>query len=105
MSFFERVYNIVKNIPRGKVATYRQIAALVSTPRAARQVGYALRNLPEGSRLPWQRVINAQGMISIENMSATKQLQARRLQEDGIEVEFRDGNYWVDLEKYLWKPN
>lgn len=103
MNFFDQVYEIITQIPKGRVATYGQIAALISTPRAARQVGYALSQLPKDSHIPWQRVVNSHGMISIENMSIPKPAQAEYLQADGIEVKFRDGNYWVDMEKYLWR--
>ena len=103
MSFFAKVYEAVKKIPRGQVATYGQIAALVSSPRAAQIVGYALRSLPAHSKVPWHRVINGKGMISIENLAVSKREQASHLQKEGIAVELRDGNYWVDLEKYLWE--
>ena len=95
---------MVKQVPRGRVATYQQIAIAVSTPRAARMVGWALRALPDLHDVPWQRVINAKGMISIENLRAPKVLQVRILREEGIEVKEVDGNYFVDLEKYLWRP-
>lgn len=105
MNFFEKVYAWVKQIPRGRVATYGQIAGLVSSPRAARMVGYSLRNLPENTLIPWQRVINARGIISIENLAVPKAEQAKRLQAEGIAVKFKNGNYRVDLKKYLWKPH
>src|SRR3989344_839896 len=72
-------------------------------PRAARMVGTALRQLPSKSKIPWWRVINSRGMISIENLAVPKPEQARYLQVDGIKVKLRNGNYWVDLKKYLWK--
>ena len=102
VNFVDRVLDVVSNIPRGRVATYGQIAALVHTPRAARMVGRVLRNLRANSKVPWQRVINSRGMISIENLSVPKSGQAERLQKEGIKVIFKDGNYWVDLKKYLW---
>ncbi len=101
--FFDQVYFWVRKIPKGKVAAYSQIAALASTPRAARVVGLALSKLPGGSKIPWHRVIDSKGMISIENLVIPKAEQARRLQQEGIKVKFRDGNYWVDLKKYLWR--
>lgn len=101
--FFNRVYDAVRHIPRGRVATYQQIAIAVSTPRAARMVGWALRALPEGSGVPWQRVINSRGVISIQNLRAPKSLQARLLREEGVEVRTEAGNYTVDLDKYLWQ--
>ncbi|MPM79405.1 Methylated-DNA--protein-cysteine methyltransferase [bioreactor metagenome] len=61
-SFFDRVYRLVKKIPRGKVASYGQIAMMLDSPRAARQVGWAMRRSPKG--LPWQRVVMADGSIA-----------------------------------------
>ena len=102
-NFYSRVYEVVKRIPKGKVATYQQVATVISTPRAAPAVGWALRALPDGHSVPWQRVINSQGMISIENLRAPKSLQAKLLRKDGILVKEISGNYFVDLEKYLWR--
>ncbi len=103
MNFYESVYQIVRQIPRGKVMTYGQIAGLISTPRAARTVGFALR-AAINQDLPWQRVINSQGMISIINPLATKKLQAKLLSNDGIQVKMIDHNYYIDLKKYLYQP-
>lgn len=107
-NFFSKVYALVEQIPRGKVATYGQIAALISTPRAARQVGYAMRTYlpnrpttPPDHTIPWQRVINAKGRLSIQNPHVTAREQAERLRQEGIALEERDGSYRVDLEKYL----
>ena len=101
-NFYSRVYEIVKKIPRGRVVTYSQVAMMVSTPRAAQAVGWALRALPAGHDIPWQRVINSAGMISIENLRAPKSLQVKLLREEGVEVKQMEGNYFVDLEKYQW---
>ena len=60
---YEQIYETVKRVPAGRVATYGQIARVAGIGQQARLVGYALRNLPEGSRVPWHRVINAQGRI------------------------------------------
>lgn len=103
-NFFEKVYATVKTVPKGKVATYQQIATLITTPRAAQAVGWALRALPEHNDVPWQRVINSKGMISIENMRAPKPYQAQLLKKEGVKVTFVEGNYFVDLKKYLWNP-
>ncbi len=103
-NFYSKVYEIVRKIPRGKVATYQQVAMMVSTPRAAQAVGWALRALHEMRDVPWQRVINSRGMISIENLRAPKSLQVKLLREEGIKVEQREGNYFVDLGKYQWEP-
>ncbi len=104
MNFYERVYRLARQIPKGKVATYGQIAAMISTPRAARVVGFAMRALPQGSDVPWQRVINSQGRISIVNWRLTPADQARSLRTEGIEVIEQDGDYWIDLDRYLWAP-
>jgi len=101
-NFYRRVYEVVKKIPRGKVATYSQVARMVSTPRAAQAVGWALRALSAVHDVPWQRVINLRGMISIENLRAPKSLQVKLLREEGVEVVEREGNYFVDLGKYQW---
>ena len=103
MNFYNSVYHLVKKIPRGKVATYGQIASLISTPRAARVVGYALRRSP--TDIPWQRVINSNGMISIENINYPKDLQAKLLRREGVKVIRKNENYFVNLSKNLWKPN
>lgn len=103
-NFYFRVYTQVRRIPKGKVATYGQIAALLGSPRSAQMVGWALNSLKTNSKVPWQRVINKEGRISIENMRASKDEQTALLQAEGVDVELRDGNYLVDLEKYLWKP-
>ena len=104
-NLYFRIYNTVRKVPAGKVATYGQIAALCGSPRSARIVGWALRALDSGSKVPWQRVLNKAGMISIENMNAPKDLQAKLLRSEGIEVTEREGNLWVDLEKFGWREN
>lgn len=103
-NFYSRVYDVVRKIPAGRVATYQQVAMMASTPRAAQAVGWALRALHYLHDVPWQRVINSRGMISIENLRAPKALQVKLLREEGIEVKQIEGNYFVDLEKYQWKP-
>lgn len=103
MNFYEQVYTAVRLVPPGKVATYGQIAAVVGSPRAARQVGQAMAHCP--GDVPWQRIINRHGMISIENMSVTKEDQVDLLRRDGVEVDLSDGNYWVNLGRYLVDPS
>ncbi|MFH1866936.1 MAG: MGMT family protein [Patescibacteria group bacterium] len=100
--FYKAVYKLVGEISCGRVATYGQVASLLGKPRAARLVGCALANCPKD--VPWQRVINKEGMISIENINAPKELQAELLKQEGIKVEKRNNNWWVDLNKYLWHP-
>ena len=105
MNFYAQVYKITAKIPKGKVATYGQIAGLISTPRAARIVGWALHLVdakPE-LKLPWQRVINSKGMISTTCLDHPKEQQAYLLKKEGVKVDFIDGNYFIDLKKYLWQ--
>ncbi len=83
-SFQQRVYQIVAAIPYGHVTTYGEIARLAGSPRAARQVGGVLRRLPAGSKLPWHRVINRKGSISLPGDNLKRQRDA--LAAEGIEV-------------------
>ena len=101
MNFYEEVYKWVKKVPRGRVATYGQIAALISTPRSAQVVGFALRALAVNSGVPWQRVINSEGRISIQNPRWPQSEQARLLGKERVRVVFKENAYWVDLSKYL----
>lgn len=101
--FYAAVYELVRTIPAGCVATYGQVAALLGKPRGARLVGWALNVCPND--VPWQRVINRQGIISIENMRASKDLQANLLKAEGVDVVMREGNFWVDLERFVWKKD
>jgi len=100
-NFFERVYLITKQIPRGKVASYGQVAALLGHPRAARTVGWALNALtPEGAAdVPWQRVINSAGRISTSRADLDAALQRALLEEEGVEFDARG---YVDMERFGW---
>lgn len=102
MNFYQQVYQLVKKIPRGRVATYGQIASIISTPRAARIVGWAL-HFCDIKKVPWQRVINSKGMISTTCLDHPKEMQAYLLKSEGVEVKVRQGNYHIDLTKYLWR--
>lgn len=102
-NLYFRIYTVVRQIPRGRVATYGQVARLAGAPRAAQVVGWALRTLKPTTKVPWQRVINKDGMISIENMSAPKELQVKLLREEGVVITEHDGNYWVDMHTYGWR--
>jgi methylated-DNA-protein-cysteine methyltransferase-like protein len=103
-NFYFRVYNLVRRIPRGQVATYGQVAAQLGSPRSARMVGWALNGLKPGSAVPWQRVVNKEGRISIENLRATKDMQASLLRAEGVEVTKQHGNFFVDLKRFGWHP-
>ena len=98
MGIYEKIYSAVKKIPRGKVATYGQIAGIVGIPKDARRVGYALSALTEDSDVPWQRVINAKGEIS-ERPCA--EVQRMFLEQEGIA--FKD-DAQIDLSRFQWKP-
>lgn len=107
MNFNQKVYTIVKKIPKGRVVSYGQIAAMIGSPRSARVVGWAMHQLdslfPEQvEQYPWWRVINAKGMISTTCHEHTAQAQKEHLEEDGVTVEEREGSFWVDIEKYRW---
>jgi methylated-DNA-protein-cysteine methyltransferase related protein len=92
------IWKIVCRIPKGKVATYGGIARLCGFPRHARLVGYALHNLPHGVDVPWQRVINSQGKISLPRSNGQYQRQKLLLEHEGI-VFVRDR---VPLRVYAW---
>ncbi len=96
-SFFAQVYQVVRRIPPGKVATYGQIARLLGQPRAARTVGWALQTIPEGSDVPWHRVVNSRGTISLEACGAA--IQRALLEEEGVAL---DESGRINLEVYGW---
>jgi len=95
---YERIYAVIRQISPGKVATYGQIANIVGecTPR---MVGYALAALKSGSDVPWQRVINRQGKISLRNNGNESILQRQLLEAEGI---YFDENDRVDLKRFGW---
>ncbi|MBN1641831.1 MAG: MGMT family protein [Anaerolineae bacterium] len=97
---FERIYHVVRMIPAGQVATYGQIAAIVDDPRGARTVGWALSVLREGTDVPWHRVINARGKISLPGMGGEQPLQRQLLERES--VVFGAGGV-VDLRIYQWE--
>jgi methylated-DNA-protein-cysteine methyltransferase-like protein len=98
-SFFDQVYQLVRRVPPGRVATYGQIARLLGNPRAARTVGWALHSLPEGSDVPWQRVINAQGTVSLDARGPGGALQRALLEAEGVCF---DEHGHIDLGVYGW---
>ena len=101
MASWETIYEAVRRIPEGHVATYGQIAALAGKPGQARQVGYALAALPAGSKVPWQRVINARGEVSPRAFAGWEGYQRHLLEEEGVVFDQRGR---VDLERYRWDP-
>jgi methylated-DNA-protein-cysteine methyltransferase-like protein len=97
---YQQIYAVVKRIPRGRVATYGQIAHLAGLPRNARQVGYALRALRDES-VPWHRVINASGEISRRAEAEFVHIQRRLLEAEGV---LFDETGSVPLERFRWQP-
>lgn len=95
-----RIFAVVRRIPRGKVATYGQVAAEAGFPKQPRLAGYALHHTPDGVQLPWHRVLNAQGKISLPPNSRAAREQRRRLADEG--VHFVRGK--IDLDLYRWRP-
>ena len=95
---YARIYVVVRQIPPGKVATYGQIAQIVGGC-TARMVGYALAAAPAGGDVPWQRVINAQGKISLRANSGENALQRQLLEEEGIRF---DAQSRVNLKQDRW---
>ena len=100
MNFFERVYDAVKQIPKGKVATYGQIAVAAGSPRAARQVGYALHVNPQPGIIPCHRVVNRFGGLAPAFAFGGQEVQAALLRQEGVQVK---ESFMVDLETYLYR--
>lgn len=106
-NFYVQVYRVVQQIPRGQVSSYGRIAHMLGKPNAARAVGYALNALKSAdshatytsATVPWQRVINSQGRISLHNREHTAHDQAKLLREEGVEV---DEYGRINLDIYLW---
>jgi methylated-DNA-protein-cysteine methyltransferase-like protein len=99
LNFVEKVIDIIKQIPSGRATTYGTVATLADSPRGARLIGGILRFNSHKFNLPWHRVINKDGFISIKSMDHPKELQKALLESEGIEV---GSNFMVDLDKYGW---
>ena len=98
---YNRIYAVVRRIPRGRVATYGQVAALAGLPGHARQVGYAMHSLPEHTSVPWHRVLNARGEVSLRSVPGWEVEQRLRLEGEGVAFDSRGK---VDLTKVRWRP-
>ncbi|MCX7710197.1 MAG: MGMT family protein [Clostridia bacterium] len=101
MAFFDDVYRVVKQIPRGKVTTYGQIARILGQPTKSKIVGWALHSNPEPGVIPCHRVVNRRGELSGSFAFGGLEVQKKLLQDEGI---IFDQSGIIDLEKYLWKP-
>ena len=95
----QRIWQVVMLIPPGAVATYGDVARQAGMPGAARRVGRALRGLPQDTRIPWHRVINAQGKLVAPGGSTA--VQRERLESEGIAFLSRSG---LNLRQYRWRP-
>lgn len=97
---FEKIYEVVSRIPKGKVATYGLVARMAGNPRWSRVVGYALHNNPAPGVIPCHRVVNREGKVAESFAFGGSDIQRKMLEDEGIVFE-ADGH--IDLEKYLWK--
>jgi methylated-DNA-protein-cysteine methyltransferase-like protein len=97
--YYQKIVETIQKIPRGRVATYGQIARLAGKPRAARTVAYVLHSSSRKAKLPWQRVINAQGRISLPRGGGYER-QKMLLRAEGVQFDAGDR---VDLKKYGWR--
>ncbi|KAI1652362.1 DNA binding methylated-DNA--cysteine S-methyltransferase [Daldinia loculata] len=112
-AFFHVVYTAIQQIPYGKVTTYGHIAKLIGTPERPRQVGICLKHLPQDAdsrfnhdNVPWQRVINAKGMISPRSQPSGARNQAAALRTEGVTVTTSAlGELMVDFSECGWFPN
>jgi methylated-DNA-protein-cysteine methyltransferase-like protein len=103
MTEFQRqVFAVVRRIPPGRVVSYGGVAALVGQPRAARGVGAALAALDEDRDIPWWRVVNRNGEISISHHSLSRPLQRMLLEQEGVEFDSRGR---IDWERFGWDPS
>ncbi len=101
MTVFEKIYEVVCNIPEGKVATYGLVALLAGNPRWARVVGYALHVNPAPGVIPCHRVVNREGRTAESFAFRGGDVQRQLLEKEGVVFE---NNGHIDLNKYLWKP-
>ncbi len=97
---YQRIYAVVRRIPRGRVATYGQVAELAGLPGHARQVGYALHVLPAGTAVPWHRVINARGEVSRRSEPGAELTQRMLLEREGVCFDARGR---VQLRSHGWR--
>ena len=98
---YQRIYAVVRRIPAGRVATYGQVASLAGLAGHARQVGYALHALPQGTTVPWHRVVNASGSISPRSLPGAELVQQQLLAREGVRLDARGR---VALTRVRWVP-
>lgn len=95
--FQQAIVKAVGLVPYGKVVSYGQIAAFIGSPRAARQVGWAMASVGEAPDFPWWRVVNKDGVITINNQQITPQLQRQLIEEEGVEV---SDDFQIDMKRF-----
>jgi methylated-DNA-protein-cysteine methyltransferase-like protein len=98
LSFRDRVAELVRQVPAGRVSTYSDIAHALGSPRAARQVGWALSDLPAEAEVPWWRIVKSSGHVPLHH---SRELQADLLRAEGVEV---DESGKIEMRRYLWDP-
>lgn len=97
----QRIRDTIRDVPKGCVASYGQIAEIAGIPRGARQVGYTLKHLPQGHSVPWHRVVQASGKIAFDKDSPQFDEQRHRLLGEGVNVQAGR----IDMQKYRWQPD
>ena len=105
-----RIYETIREIPSGSVASYGQVAEIAGIPRGARQVGWALRQLPRGLDVPWHRVITASGRIAFDRDTLQFEKQKKLLMMEDVAViagriDMQKYRWQPDLDELLWKPS
>ena len=106
----ERIYETIRDIPAGSVASYGQVAEIAGIPRGARQVGWALRQLPQDHDVPWHRVVTASGRIAFPRDSAAFRRQHDLLLAEDVpvvsgRVDMESSRWQPELDELLWKPS
>lgn len=96
-SLYPRIYKVVHQVPRGRVASYGQIAEIVGAGCDARMVGYAMAATPDGSDVPWQRIVNREGKISLPGQGG--EIQRMRLEAEGVTFDARNR---IDMQRFGW---
>ncbi len=110
MKRMQLIWDTIRDVPKGSVASYGQIAEIAGIKRGARQVGYALRHLPANQKVPWHRIITASGKIAFAVGSDKFDEQAGRLIKEGVvilngKVDMRVYRWQPNLDEFLWKPS
>jgi len=98
--FFEKVYVVVRSIPKGRVMSYGQVALFLDMPRGAREVGWALSMIKDSDMVPWWRVVNGEGRVSIKGKYSADE-QRELLKEEGVQF---SKDFTFDIEKYRFIP-